>query len=303
MRGSGRSACSSWKPTAHSVSAPTSEDDDHHGVADRLDHARVVGQRGLDVLDEALDRVEGVLVAGLLGEAGVAGQVGEGDRHAQATEVEVRVLGVDLEVADHVLLDEVREEALVEVVHDRRRERQQVARQALHLLGHLQARDAVADQRLVHVEMEQAHLGVGDRPQRLSVDAHELQEGDGRQAGVDDRREVAQQLQVVLGDGLELLLGETHRRPDALDHRRTRAPSRAPPRRACTRRRGAGTCPPCSRTPAGRTLRGLAQRLQRIAARTQAGDDACVGDGGRCPAVVAQRDDLVAHPAAQRRRA
>ena len=38
---------------------------------------------------------------------------------------------------DHVLLDEVLEEAAVDVVHDRRGERQQVAREVLHLLGHL----------------------------------------------------------------------------------------------------------------------------------------------------------------------
>ena len=43
---------------------------------------------------------------------------------------------------------------------------------------------AVADQRLVDVEVEQADLGVGDRGQRLAVDAHELEEGDEREAGV-----------------------------------------------------------------------------------------------------------------------
>jgi hypothetical protein len=36
--------------------------DDHHLVADRLDHARVVGQRLLDGLDEALDDVQRLLL-------------------------------------------------------------------------------------------------------------------------------------------------------------------------------------------------------------------------------------------------
>ena len=72
---------------------------------------------------------------------------------------------------DHVLLDEVLEEAPVDVVHDRRGEREQVAREVLHLLGHLQAGHALAHERLVHVEVEQAHLGVGDLGERLPVHA------------------------------------------------------------------------------------------------------------------------------------
>ena len=111
--------------------------DDHHLVADRLDHARVVGQRDLDVLDEALDGVDRLLLALLLGQARVAGEVGEGDRDPQAPEVERRALEVGLHVADDVLLDEVREEALMDAVHDRRGQRQQLARQLLHLLAHL----------------------------------------------------------------------------------------------------------------------------------------------------------------------
>ena len=106
-------------------------------------------------------------------------------------------------MADDVLLDEVREEALVHRVHDRRGERQQLAREALHLLGHLQAGDAVAHERLVDVEVEQAHLGVGDLRERLPVDAHELQEGDEREAGGEHRGDVAQELQVVLAEALE----------------------------------------------------------------------------------------------------
>ena len=62
---------------------------------------------------------------------------------------------------------------------------------------------AVAHQRLVDVEVEEPHLGVGDLRERLAVDAHELQEGDEREAGREHGGDVAQQLQVVLGDALE----------------------------------------------------------------------------------------------------
>ena len=68
----------------------------------------------------------------------------------------------------------------------------------LHLLGHLQARDALTHERLVHVEVEEAHLGVGDLSQRLTVDAQELQEGDQREAGLEHRRDVAERLDVVV---------------------------------------------------------------------------------------------------------
>ena len=109
------------------------------------------------------------------------------------------------------------------MVHDRRGERQQLAGEALHLLGHLQPGDAVAHQRLVDVEVEEPHLGVGDLGQRLAVDAHELQEGDERQAGVEHRGDVAQQLQVVLGDAAPARGGEAQRDLDALDQRRLEA--------------------------------------------------------------------------------
>ena len=92
--------------------------DDHHLVADGLDHARALGQRDLDVLDEALDGVDRLLLARLLGQARVARQVGERDGDAQAPEVERRPLEVGLHVPDDVLLDEVRQEALVHALHD-----------------------------------------------------------------------------------------------------------------------------------------------------------------------------------------
>ena len=91
-----------------------------------------------DGLDEALDDVERLLLPRLLGQPRVAGEVGEGDRHAQAPEVE-HLLRVHLEVADDVLLDEVLQEALVQAVHHGAGQRHQVAREALHLLGDLEA--------------------------------------------------------------------------------------------------------------------------------------------------------------------
>ena len=54
----------------------------------------------------------------------------------------------------------------------------------------------------MHVEVEEAHLGVGDLRERLAVDAHELQQRDQREAGRQDGGDVAQQIQVVLGEAL-----------------------------------------------------------------------------------------------------
>ena len=98
--------------------------DDHHLVADRLDHARVVGQRDLDAGDEPLDDVERLLLPRLLGQPRVAREVGERDRDAQAPEVDV---ALGLHVADDVLLDEVAQEPPVQPVHHRRGEREQAS--------------------------------------------------------------------------------------------------------------------------------------------------------------------------------
>ena len=92
---------------------------------------------------------------------------------------------VGLHVADDVLLDVEAQVALVDVLHQRRGQRQQVARQALHLLRHLERVDPLADQRLVDVEVEEPHLGLGDLADRLRVDADELQQGDEREAGLE----------------------------------------------------------------------------------------------------------------------
>ena len=135
---------------------------DHHLVAERLDHARVVRQRLLDGLDEALGGLQRLLVATLDGQARIASQVGKRDRDPQAPLFRGALDQLCLHVPDHVLLDEVRQVAVVDVAHERHHERDQLAHQLLHLLGDLHARHALAHQRLVHVQMDQAHLRVGD---------------------------------------------------------------------------------------------------------------------------------------------
>ncbi|TML82190.1 MAG: SDR family oxidoreductase [Actinobacteria bacterium] len=57
---------------------------------------------GIDGLDEPLHEVERLLLADLLGEAGPAGQVREGDRHPHPPQVD-RLIEVGLHVAHHVL--------------------------------------------------------------------------------------------------------------------------------------------------------------------------------------------------------
>ena len=192
---------------------------DHDLVADRLDHARVVGQRVGHVLDEPLHVRDRLVLALLLGVAGVAGQVAEGDAHADPAQV-LPLLALHLHVADHVLLHVVLQEALVHEVHQRRRHRQQVASQVLHLLGHLDARDALAHQRLVHVQVEQPHLGVGDLAQRLAVHPRQLQECHQREAGGQHRCRVLDGLEILVGHGLQTLGGQAQAGPEALDQRR-----------------------------------------------------------------------------------
>jgi hypothetical protein len=69
----------------------------------------------------------------------------------------------------------------------------------------------------VDVHVKEPHLGVGDLRERLPVDAHELQERDGRQPGGEHRRGVAQQLHVARRDVLDGGGRQAHRREDPLD--------------------------------------------------------------------------------------
>ena len=114
--------------------------------------------------------------------------------------------------------------------------------------------DAVAHQRLVHVEVEQADLGVGDLRDRLAVDAHELEERDEREAGREHRGDVAQQLQVVLG---RCARGSAGGIPIAVQMRSISAGSSPVSSAASAERvrrpRPTGTGPRCSRRRAGRS--------------------------------------------------
>ena len=186
-RGCGRSWKRARKPTAHSVSVAGLRRDDHHLVADRLHDRRLGGQRRLDRVDEALDHVERLLVALLLGVAGEPGQVDEAERHRDPRQAAARPADVGLHVADDVLLDVEAQVAVVHVLHQRAGDGEQVGRQVAHLLGDLERRHLLLHQRLVDVEVEEADLGVGDPADRLGVDADQLQEGDEREAGLRGR--------------------------------------------------------------------------------------------------------------------
>ena len=121
---------------------------------------------------------------------------------------------------DHVLLDEVRQETIVHVADERHDERDQLAHQLLHLLRDLHAGHAFAHERLVHVQMHQAHLRVGDLGERLAVHARELQECHRGQPRGEHRGKVAHHLHVLLGHRLLRQVAQAHRGEDALDQRR-----------------------------------------------------------------------------------
>ena len=98
------------------------------------------------------------------------------------------------------------------------------------------------------VEVEELDLGVGDLRQRLPVHAHELQERDQRQPGVQHRAEAAQQLEVVLAEVLQRRRREPGRASRCAGSARARARSRAAASAsACSTVRAPGTGPPGSR--------------------------------------------------------
>ena len=285
MRGSGRVACSTWKPTAQSTRAAGSEPTIITSSPIVLMIARVVGERVLDVLDEALHRADRLLVALLLGQPRVAGEVGEGDRHAQPAEVE-RARRSSRSVSMWPITSCSTKCArkrwwtwsiIGEASGSSSRASPSIS-SAISRPGH-----AVAHERLVDVEVEQAHLGVGDLRQRLAVDADELQEGDQREARAEHAGDVAQELQVVLGDVLDARVG----RPIAGVMRSISAGSRPVSRAAsssvCTRSSDGSSSWRIAEGQAA-LLAGLADLPQRVPALAQARDEPRVGDGGRRPA-------------------
>jgi len=174
----------------------------------------------------------------------------------------------------------------------RRGQRQQVAGQVAHLLGHLQARHALAHQGLVHVDVEEAHLGVGDLGHGLAVDAAELQEGDEREAGIEHRGHVAERLDVLLGLVLDRGRREADAGPEAPDQlglepggvRGVAEPARLLAVREELLHEAVRQAP---------LARCLADLLEGVAALPQAGDDAGVRGRGRGP--VAGAVDLGDH--------
>ena len=186
----------------------------------------------------------------------------------------------------------------MEVIHDRRGEREQLAGQALHLLGDLQARDAVAHQRLVHVEMEEADLGVGDLGERLAVHPDDLQEGDEWEAGRQDGGDVAQELHVLVGEVLDRVGAEPDRRVDPLDQRRLEAALGGGLIQRVGLSRGREQVLDIGERQRP-TLARAVDLLQRVAAVAQAGDDPRVRGGRQGPAAVVLWDQAVAGPSPQ----
>ena len=189
----------------------------------------------------------------------------------------------------------------MEVLGQRGRHRQDVAGQLADFLRHLELGDGVADQRLVDIEVEEADLGVGDPADRLDVDAHQLQEGDEREAGGEDAGAVPHRADVLGAeeplaaergaeddeDPLDQLRLETGLLRDLLDR-------------------------DLLLVAAGEELLGEAegeaalaarflQLLERVAALAHPGDDARLGGRGRGPTPAPDRDDLLRRPAFQRR--
>ncbi len=101
-------------------------------------------------------------------------------------------------MTDDVLLDEVLQVALVDLVEHRRSEREHVTRERVHLLGGLDPGRPRSHQRLVDIQMEQAHLGIGDLGHRLAIYPDQLQQSHEREARIEHRGDVAQHLKLVL---------------------------------------------------------------------------------------------------------
>ena len=183
----GRPAWSRWKPTAHSVSAAGSDPT----IITSSPIVLITRASSGSVPSTASTNRSTASTASSSPSSSVSRVYPVRSANAIATRIRPRstrvALEVGLHVADDVLLDEVLQVALVDLVHHGRGQRQQLAREREHLLGGLDAGGARAHQRLVHVQVEQPHLGVGDPRHRLPVDPHQLQQRDQRKAGLEHR--------------------------------------------------------------------------------------------------------------------
>ena len=189
----------------------------------------------------------------------------------------------------------------MDVLHQRRGDRQQVARQSLHLLGHLERVHPLPDQGLVDVQVEEAHFGLCDLADRLGVHPDQLQHRDQREAGAKHIRDPLHRDQVLIVEG-------------ALDRGR-RSQQCHDPLDQCFLQagllRGVGTG--MSALPAGEQVLHIAERqsavanrpaklLQRVAALAHPGDDAGLRGRGRGPAPSLDRDHPATSPALEGRR-
>ncbi len=184
IRGSGRSVWSAWKPTAQSTSALRSVPTTITSSPIVLITRALSGSVSETMLDEPLDHLQRLLLAHLLGQARVPREVGEADRHPHPAQG--GVVGDELEVADDVLLEEVPQQPRADRLHDRPGQREQLARRGRSAPRPSPARARRRGSSARGREVEKPDLRVGDLGERLAVHAHDLQEGDERQPGVQD---------------------------------------------------------------------------------------------------------------------
>src|SRR5262249_15018555 len=161
---------------------------DHERVPDLLDDPAIPtsGRLAHDVR-EALEYTRAGLVAHRVGEGGEPGKVDEYDRDAQPS-WHVRVLAhprVFLQVHHGVLGERPAPRLPVEIAHGRLDEWDEPigrgcspdgneARLAAATLNGLTGARSLHPPRLVHVEMEEAVLGLCHLPERVDVDPQEL---------------------------------------------------------------------------------------------------------------------------------
>ena len=131
----------------------------------------------------------------------------------------------------------------------------------------------------MHVDVEQAHLGVGDLGERLPVDARELEEGDEREARVEHRgRRSGAPGCPRRENSSTLALRQADAGPEALDQRGLEPGLPGGVVERVRASRSTGTAPRRSRRPAGPPRRPRGSR--RGCARARAGGPRC-GRGRR----------------------
>jgi hypothetical protein len=125
----------------------------------------------------------------------------------------------------------------------------------------------------VDVEVEEADLGVGDPRERLAVDAYQLEEGDEREARLQRRGDVGEELEVVLGDRVVLGGGEPDGAPQAPEQPRLEPGQLGGLSSVCVSPRGGKeVLHEAVGEPPG--LRRLADLVERVATLAQPRDDA-----------------------------